>query len=105
MEDVGGRVEFGGVGPMEEPAFSATAAPLFLLVVTAAPFKLFTRTDALLLGAAMRFLGVLGSAEVSPVPGLALGLRLDAVLMLSCGDDAKVDPPDAARDVMDAPCD
>lgn len=104
MGDVGGRVEFCGVGPTEELTFSATAALLFRLVVTAAPFKLFIRADALLLGVAMRFLGVLGSAEVSPVPGLALGLRLDAVLMLSCGD-AKVEPPDAASVVMDAPCD
>lgn len=103
-EDVSSRVEFGGVAPTGELMLSATAAPLFLLVVTAAPFKLFIRAEALLLGVAVRFLGALASADVSPAVGLALELRLAAVLMLSCGD-AEVEPPDAASVVTDAPCD
>lgn len=107
IEDVPGRVEFGVtlVAPVStELTFSATAVVLLLLVVTAAPFKLFIRAEALLRGVLMRFLGGLASVDVSPVPGVTLESRLDAVLMLA-GGDAKVDSPDAVSVVMDAPCD
>lgn len=100
IEDVTGRVEFGVVAlGSTELTFSATAAPLFLLVVTAAPFKLFIRAEALLRGVPMRFLGGLASVDVS-----TFDPRLDVVLMLA-GVDAKVDTPDAVSVVMDAPCD
>lgn len=105
MEEVAGRVELGGLALVSaELTVSATAAVLLLLllVVTAAPFKLFIRAEALLRGVVMRFLG--GLASVSPAPGLTLDPRLDAVLMLA-GVDAKVDTPDAVSVVMDAPCD
>lgn len=108
MEEVADRVEFGGVAPgsAEPQTPSVTAAmlllPLLLLVVTAAPFKLFIRAEGLLLGVATRFLGALASAGASPLHGLTLELRLHAVLMLSCEE---VDTPDAVSGVMDAPCD
>lgn len=105
IEDVTGRVEFGVVAPGSTGlAFSPTAVLLFLLVVTAAPFKLFIRAEALLRGVVMRFLAGLASVDVSPVPGVTLEPRLDVVLMLA-GGDAKVDTPDAVSVVMDAPCD
>lgn len=83
---------------------------LDLRVVTAAPFKLFTRAAALLRGVITRFLGGVASGDAST--GLSLAVRLDAtavvdvdvlmevlvVLML-----AKVDTADAASVVMDAP--
>lgn len=105
IEEVTGRVEFGVAALVStELTFSATAVLLFLLVVTAAPFKLFIRAEALLRGVLMRFLGGLASVDVSPVPGQTLDPRLDVVLMLA-GVDAKVDTPDAVSVVMDAPCD
>lgn len=105
IEDVTGRVEFGVVAlGSTELAFSATAVLLFLLVVTAAPFKLFIRAEALLRAAVMRFLGGFASVDVSPAPGEPLEPRLGVVLMLA-GGDAKVDTPDAVSVVMDAPCD
>lgn len=100
-------MESGGVAPVStELTFSASAVPLlFLLVVTAAPFKLFIRAEALLRGALMRFLsGLASSADVPHEPGLPLDPRLDVVLMLA-GADAKVDTPGAVNVVMDAPCD
>lgn len=105
MEEVAGRVEFALVSTELTASATAVVAAvllLLLLVVTAAPFKLFIRAEALLRGVVMRFLG--GLASVSPVPGLTLDPRLDAVLMLA-GVDAKVDTPDAVSVVMDAPCD
>lgn len=105
IEEVTGRVEFGVAALVStELTFSATAVLLFLLVVTAAPFKLFIRAEALLRGVLMRFLGGLASVDVSPVPGQTLDHRLDVVPMLA-GVDAKVDTPDAVSVVMDAPCD
>lgn len=105
IEDVTGRAEFVVAALVStELTFSVTAVLLFLLVVTAAPFKLFIRAEALLLGVVMRFLDGLASVDVSPVPGATLDPRLAVVLMLA-GGDAKVDPPDAASVVMDAPCD
>lgn len=101
------RVEFGGVTPGSTELMmllSVTAVMLLRLVVTAAPFKLFIRAEGLLLGVATRFLGALASAGASPVHWLTLALRLNVVLMLSCGD-AKVDTPDSVSGVMDAPCD
>ena len=107
IEDVTGRAEFGVVAPgSTELALSTAAALLFLLVDTAAPFKLFIRAEALLRGAAMRFLAGLASVDASSGPGEALEPRLDVVLMLMLADDdAKVDTPDAVSVVMDAPCD
>lgn len=105
IEDVTGRAEFVIAALVStELTFSVTAVLLFLLVVTAAPFKLFIRAEALLRGVVMRFLDELASVDVSPAPGATLDPRLAAVLMLA-GGDAKVDPPDAASVVMDAPCD
>lgn len=114
IEDVTGLAEFGVVALVStELTLSAAAVlplppppplPLVRLVVTAAPFKLFIRAEALLRGVVMRFLGALASADVSPAPGVTLHPRLDAVLMLA-GADAKVDTPDAVSVVMDAPCD
>lgn len=109
IEDVAGEVEFGVtlvtlVSTELTLTLSATAVLLFLLVVRAAPFKLFIRAEALLRGVVMRFLGGLASVDVSPVPGLTLDPRLDVVLMLA-GVGAKVDTPDAVSVVMDAPCD
>lgn len=109
IEDVTGRVEFGVValastGLLLSVAAAAAAVLLFRLVVTAAPFKLLIRAEALLRGAVMRFLGGLASVDVSPAPGLTLDPRPDAVLMLA-GVDAKVDTPDAVSVVMDDPCD
>lgn len=105
IEDVAGREEFTIVAPVStELAFSTTAVVLFLLVVTAAPFKVFIRAEVLLRGVDMRFLGGLASVDVSPVPGESLEPRLDVVLMLA-GRDANVDTPDAVSVVMDAPCD
>lgn len=102
MEDVTGRVELGTVAlASTQLAMSTTAVLLFLLVVTAAPFKLFIRAEALLRGVVMRFLA---SVDGSPEPGDPLEPRLDAVLMLA-GGDAKVDTPGAVSVVMDAPCD
>lgn len=105
IEDVTGRVEF-GVGTLVSAGLTLSAVLLLLLVVTAAPFKLFIRAEALLRGVVKRFLGGLASVDVSPAPGFALDPRLDAVvvLMLACVD-AKVDTPDAVSVVMDAPCD
>lgn len=105
IEDVTGRVEFGVVSPgSTELALSTTAVLLVLRVVTAAPFKLLIRAEAVLRGVVMRFLVALASLDVSPVPGATFEPRLDAVLMLA-GGDAKVDTPDAVSVVMDAPCD
>lgn len=105
IEDVTGRVEFGVVALVSTGlTVSAAAAVLLLLrVVTAAPFKLFIRAEALLRGVFMRFLG--GLASVSPAPGLTLDPRLDAVVLMLAGVDVKVDTPDAVSVVMDAPCD
>lgn len=106
IEEVTGVVEFGVVALVStELTFSATAVLLFLLVVTAAPFKLFIRAEALLRGVVMRFLGGLASVDVSPVPGLTLDPRLDVVVLMLAGVDAKVDTPDAVSVVMGAPCD
>lgn len=107
IEEVTGRVEFGVVAVVVSPelTLSATAVLLFLRVVTAAPFKLFIRAEALLRGAVMRFLGGLPSVDASPVPGETLETRLDAVVLMLAGGDAKVDTPDAVSVVMDAPCD
>lgn len=107
IEDVTGRVEFGVVAPVSRGlALSDAAVLLVLLVVTAAPFKLFIRAEALLRGVLMRFLGGLASDDVSPVPGLTLDPRwLLAVVLMLAGGDAKVDTPDAVSVVMDAPCD
>lgn len=106
IEDVTGRVEFGVVALVSTGlTFSDTAVLLFLLVVTAAPFKLFIRAEALLRGVVMRFLGGLASDDVSPVPGLTLDPRMLAVVLMLAGGDAKVDTPDAVSVVMDAPCD
>lgn len=110
IEDVAGRVEFGGVAVVSAGlTLSATAVLLFLRVVTAAaPFKLFIRAEALLRGAAMRFLGGFASVDVSAVPGESLEPRPDAavaVVLMLAGGDAKVDTPDAVSVVMDAPCD
>lgn len=106
IEDVtAGRAEFVVAALVStELTVSVTAVLLFLLVVTAAPFKLFIRAEALLRGVLMRFLDRLASVDVSPVPGATLAPRPAAVLMLA-GGNAKVDPPDAASVVMDAPCD
>lgn len=105
MEDVTGRVEVAVVALVSKGmTFSATAVLLLLRVVTAAPFKLFIRAEALLRGVVMRFLGGQASVDVSPVPVLTLDPRLDVVLMLA-GVDAKVDTPDVVSVVMDAPCD
>lgn len=104
IEDVTGRVEFCVVVLVSTGltlTFSAIAVLLLLLVVTAAPFKLFIRAEALLRGVVKRFLAGLASVDVSPV--LTFDPRLDAVLMLA-GVDAKVDTPDAASVVMDALC-
>lgn len=107
IEDVTGRVEFGVVAVVSTGlTLSATAVLLFLRVVTAAPFKLFIRAEALLRGAPMRFLGGFASVDVSAVPGESLEPRPDAVVVLMlAGGDAKVDTPDAVSVVMDAPCD
>lgn len=88
IEDVTARgAEFGVVASTGGLRFSPVL--LFLLVPTAAPFKLLIRAEAFLLGVFTRF------------PGLTL---LEAVLMLP-GVDAKVDTPEAVSVVMDAPCD
>lgn len=107
IEEVTGRVEFVVVAVVVSPelTLSATAVLLFLRVVTAAPFKLFIRAEALLRGAVMRFLGGLASVDASPEPGETLEIRLDAVVLMLAGGDAKVDTPDAVSVVMDAPCD
>ena len=108
IEDVTGRVEFGILALVSTGliTLSDTAVLLlFLRVVTAAPFKLFIRAEALLRGVLMRFLGGLASADASPVPGLTLHPRLDAVVLMLAGVEAKVDTPDAVSVVMDAPCD
>lgn len=107
--DVAARVEFGGVALVSTVlALSTTAVLLFLLVVTAAPFKLFIRAEALLRVEITRFLGEVVSADVSPMPVFTLDPRpavlLVLVLMLA-GGDSKVDTPDAVGVVMDAPCD
>lgn len=105
IEDVTGRVQFGVAALVStELSFSLTAVLLFLLVVTAAPFKLFIRAEAFLRDVLMRFLKGLASVNASPEPKVTLGTRLAAVLMLT-GGDAKVDTPDAVSVVMDAPCD
>lgn len=105
IEEVTGRAELVVAALVStELTFSVPVVLLFLLVVTAAPFKLFIRAEALLRGVVMRFLDGLASTDVSPEPGATLDPRLAAVLMLA-GGDAKVDPPDAASVVMDAPCD
>lgn len=86
-----------------EVGVSTVAVMLLLLVVTAAPFKLFTRAEALLRGVVMRFLGETAPGEVSPEHGETLELRFATVLMLA--EDVKVDTPDAVSVVTDAPCD
>lgn len=107
VEVVTGRSEFGVLALVStQLTFSPTAVLLFLRVVTAAPFKLFIRAEALLRGVGMRFLGRGAPVDVSAVPGVTLESRLDSVmLMLAGGGDAKVDTPDAASVVTDAPCD
>lgn len=105
IEDVTGRVEFSaGSLVSTQLRFSTPAALLFLLVVTAAPFKLFIRAEALLRGVVMRFLGETASVDDSLVLRVTLDPRLVVVLMLA-GEDVKVDTPDAVSVVMDAPCD
>lgn len=103
MEDVTARVEFCTVVStgLTTLAFSAIAVLLLLLVVTAAPFKLFTRAEALLRGVVMRFLGGFASADASPA--LTFAPRPDVVLMLA-GVDAKVDTPAVVTVVTDALC-
>lgn len=100
-EDVTGLGEVGVAIQSSEAGDSAVM--VLLLVVTAAPFKLFTRAAALLRGVVMRFLGKTAPVEVSLALGQTLGLRFTAVLMLAV--DVKVDTPDAVSVVTDAPCD
>lgn len=94
-----------GAAQLSSETGDSTAAVLLLplLVVTAAPFKVFTRAATLLRSAVRRFLGETPPAEVSLGLGEALWLRLPAVLMLTV--DVKVDTPDPVSVVMDAPCD
>lgn len=126
IEVVTSRVEFGVVslGSTELAASTTTVLLLLLLllflrVVTAAPFKLLIRAEAVLRGVVMRFLvGLLASVDGSPAAApratleprmnvvvVVLVLVLLVVLMLAAGRDAKVDTPDAVSVVMDAPCD
>lgn len=107
IEVVTGRPEFVVLALVSTwLTLSTTAVLLFLRVVTAAPFKLFIRAEALLRGVVMRFLGGVAPVDVSPVPTVTLEPWLDVVvLMLAGGRDAKVDTPDAVSVVMDAPCD
>lgn len=84
--------------------FSAMAVLLLLLVVIAAPFKLFIRAEAALRGVVIRFLGRFASVDASPVPGTTLDPRSDVVLILACVV-AKVDTADAISVVTDARCD
>lgn len=104
IQDVTVRIEFALVLKASEPTLSVTAALLFLLVDTAPPFKLFTRAEAVLRDAVMRFLGGLASVDASPEPRVTLEARLVVVLMLE-GGEAKVDTPDGISVVMDVPCD
>lgn len=117
-EDVTGRVEeeeFGVVVVSTELTVStvptvptvSTAAVLLLLllvlrVVTAAPFKLFIRAEALLRGVGNRFLSGVASTDV----GLTLDLLVVVVVLVMLAGgvvDTKVDTPVSV--VMDAPCD
>lgn len=102
-EDVTGLGEVGVTLQSSEAGDSTGVVVLLLLVVTAAPFKLFTRAAALLREVVMRFLGETASVDVSLELGQTLGLRFAAVLMLV--GDVKVDTPDAVSVVTDAPCD
>lgn len=86
---------FVSAGPA--PAFSAMAVVLLLLVVAAAPFKLFRRAEAALRGALVRFLG----RSASPVPGATLEPGSGAALILACVL-AKVDTAEAIRVATDA---
>lgn len=115
MEDVTTRVEFCAVASVGQVslAFSTIAVLmlllLLLLVVTVAPFKLFTRAEALLRGVHTRFLGgfpsVDGSATLTfaPRPDARLEPVLVLVLMLA-GVDAKVDTAAVVAVATDAPC-
>lgn len=84
--------------------FSAMPVLLLLLVVTAAPFKLFMRAEAALRGVVIRFLGRFDSVDASPVPGAILHPRSNGVLILA-GVVAKADTADAISVVTDVGCD
>lgn len=95
-----------GVALLSSETGDSTAEELLLLllVVTAAPFKVFTREATLLRRADRRFLGDTAAVEASLGLAEALWPRLPAVLMLT--GDVKVDTADSGCVVMDdAPCD
>lgn len=94
-----------GVALLSSQTGDSTVAELLLLllVVTAAPFKVFTREATLLRRAERRFLGDTDPVEASLGLGEALWPRFPAVLMLTV--DVKVDTADSVCVVMDAPCD
>lgn len=85
-------------------AFSAMPALLLLLVVIAAPFKLFIRAEAALRGAVIRFLGRLASADASPVPGTIFDPGSGVAPILACVV-ARADAADALGASADLGCD